>query len=55
MRLLLVEGGALELWSWGLMHEDLEEEALALCRSSKEHLPSFISWRAFSLEEGAPH
>jgi hypothetical protein len=26
----------LELWSWGLMHEDLEEEALALCMSSKE-------------------
>ena len=55
MRLLLVERGALELWSWGLMHEDLEEEALALCMSSKELLPSIISWRAFILEEGAPH
>jgi hypothetical protein len=37
------------------MHEDLEEEALALCMSSKEHLPSIISWRAFILEEGASH
>ena len=54
MRLLLVERGALELWSWGLMHEDLEEEERALCMGSKEHLPSIISWRAFILEEGAP-
>jgi hypothetical protein len=37
------------------MHEDLEEEALALCMSSKELLPSIISWRAFILEEGASH
>jgi hypothetical protein len=37
------------------MHEDLEEEALALCVSSKEHLPSFICRRAFILEEGACH
>jgi len=37
------------------MHEDLEEEALALCMSSKELLPSIISWRAFILEEGAPY
>ena len=37
------------------MHEDLEEEALALCVSSKEHLPSFICRRAFILEEGAPY
>jgi hypothetical protein len=36
------------------MHEDLEEEELALCMGSKEHLPSIISWRAFILEEGAP-
>jgi hypothetical protein len=54
MRLLLVERGALELWSWGLMHEDLEEEELALCMGSKELSSSFISWRAFILEEGAP-
>jgi hypothetical protein len=37
------------------MHEDLEEEALALCMSSKELIPSIISWRAFILEEGASH
>jgi hypothetical protein len=55
MRLLLVEGGALELWRWGLMHEDCMEEELALCMGSKELSSSIISWRAFSLEEGAPH
>jgi hypothetical protein len=53
--LLLVERGAFGVWSWGLMHEDLEEEELALCMGSKEFLSSIISWRAFSLEEGAPH
>ena len=37
------------------MHEEHEEEALALCVSSKEHLPSFICRRDFILEEGAPH
>jgi len=37
------------------MHEDCMEEELALCMGSKEFLSSIISWRAFSLEEGAPH
>ena len=36
------------------MHEDCVEEELALCMGSKELSSSFISWRAFSLEEGAP-
>jgi hypothetical protein len=38
-----------------LKHEEHEEEALALCVSSKEHLPSFICRRDFILEEGACH
>jgi hypothetical protein len=54
-RLLLVRRGAFGVWRWGLMHEDCMEEELALCMGSKELSSSIISWRAFSLEEGAPH
>jgi len=53
-RLLLVRRGAFGVWRWGLMHEDCMEEELALCMGSKELSSSFIPWRAFSLEEGAP-
>jgi hypothetical protein len=51
----LCRRGAFGVWRWGLMHEDCMEEELALCMGSKELSSSIISWRAFSLEEGAPH
>ena len=54
-RLLLSRGGALELWSWGLMHEKDRGRPLALLVCSLEQLPSFICRRDFILEEGACH
>jgi hypothetical protein len=52
-RLLLGRGGVLGGLSWGLLHEEDIEEALALFVGSKEQLPSIISWRDFIFEEGA--
>jgi hypothetical protein len=50
---LLIALGAFGVWSWGLLHEEDIEEALALFVGSKEQLPSIISWRDFIFEEGA--
>jgi hypothetical protein len=35
------------------MHEDLEEEALALCGAARSSYLHIIYWRDFILEEGA--
>jgi hypothetical protein len=53
MRLLLVRRGALELWSWGLLHEERKRRPLALFVGSKEQLSSLFYWRGSSAEEGA--
>jgi hypothetical protein len=53
MRLLLVRGGALELWRWGLLHEERKRRPLALLVSSLEQLSSLFYWRDSSAEEGA--
>jgi hypothetical protein len=50
---LLIALGAFGVWSWGLLHEEDREEALALFVGSKEQLPSFICRRNFIFEEGA--
>jgi hypothetical protein len=53
MRLLFVRRGALELWRWGLLHEERKRRPLALLMSSLEQLSSLFYWRGSSVEEGA--
>jgi hypothetical protein len=53
-RLLLGRGGVLGGLSWGLMHWKAWRRLLVFRSGDLGQHSSIISWRAFSLEEGAP-
>jgi hypothetical protein len=54
-RLLLGRGGVLGGLSWGLMHWKTWRRLLVFRSGDLGQHSSFISWRAFILEEGAPY